>query len=144
MGKFRKYLVPVVASLALLVVLAGSGWIAYGSPVVAFRYIKGDRVMILNHVATVNTNSPKPLEMTSFRVINLSSTALKLTGAQTHCTCVLTEALPTTVPPWGHHDLEIAVHIRKRGELLAQPLTLFTDNGRIQRWPLLVRGSMSR
>lgn len=137
------WLVPSLSPVIMLAALAGWGLCSFGSVRVGFRVLSGERVIVHPMVATVEV-PPSELETeTMFRVYNLTGVPLRLTGAESHCTCFAPQGLPKTIPPGETYTFHVVVRSKGRGIRIDDALTLFTDHRGTQSLRLRVRGPAS-
>jgi len=110
--------------LLFLVALALYAFGSFGS---ALSYLKGDRLMVDSHLKSFGEVKQGQRPSLVFELTNTSNRSITILGAKTKCTCVLTENLPLSVPPWNRRSIKLAIKTDSRNGSIQEPVQLFTD-----------------
>jgi hypothetical protein len=74
------------------------------------------------------------------RVLNLSSSRMRLTGVYTSCSCILASELPVVVDGRGASTLRLTIHASGAEGRFTRQAVLYTDSKRSPQLPVVVSG----
>ena len=121
-------MIALALSIVLLGGSAGIGVHRFGSLSHTLAYARGVRLL-----ADEPTMDLGPMEAGSrmtfaFRLTNLTGRPIKLIGAQTSCSCMVVDDLPTTIPPLQSRAIPVGIEAPSQADMPASgSVRFFTD-----------------
>ena len=136
----RRLTITVAAAVLVLsmVVVAGS-W-RFGSFTAALDALSGFRLLVDSDAKSVGAVEPSGERVVAFQLSNRSDRPILLLGSQVSCSCLRGKPLPITIPSGGSRPYEVRFHAKPKLGIVAETLTLFTDDPQRPRLVLKVEG----
>ena len=129
----------------VLVFVVASYWL-FGSPSNALEYLSGRRLVVSPSSYDVGLGREGDLKPATFRVRNLGSRPVIITGGYTGytgCTCLRLGEYPVKIDAGRSVDLKFTMKLRSGVPTVAQDVVLYTDLVSQPAIPLQVTGRVS-
>ncbi len=126
----RDFSLALGTSAFLLVALALSAHVAFGSIRAGLNWLHGRHLFLENPVGEAWISSEyaeKPVQL-EFKVVNSSPKDVAIIGASSTCSCSIVNGLPLRVPAHGTAYGVLTVHLSSPGEGRSGTIDLFTDD----------------
>lgn len=94
-------------SAVLFCIFFGISHFFWGGPTYGLNYMRGERLVALHPVIDLGTLAPNSEATATFRLKNLTGSAIEIYGLKPDCSCISAKDLPMTVPAYGESPLEI-------------------------------------
>lgn len=105
----------------------------FGSYSIAFKYLRGERLILEPEVLVVKmSQSDSGHSVVNAEVFNYSDRSINILGANTSCSCVVTDQLPVTISAGGVFKLPITLHA-KPNQAVNESIVLYTDSPQHER-----------
>jgi hypothetical protein len=85
---------------------------------------------------------PGDVREMEFRVVNLSSSPVRLTGVHTSCSCILASSLPVVLDARGESTLRMTIHASGDEGDFTRQAVLYTDSKVSPELPITVVGKI--
>ncbi len=126
-GRFRTLTGILVLAASFLAAAAGVGYYWCGSLTSAIAFLRGDSLIPDAYLKSFGSTLVGSETEVRFRLWNRTGRVIRILGAKTSCTCLVTSELPRDVAPGGRTDLMVTVRAKKPGSL-SQSLQVITDD----------------
>ncbi|MEX0613970.1 MAG: DUF1573 domain-containing protein [Pirellulales bacterium] len=114
----------------------------FGTSEAAWALLRGEDVVVIPSTVHLGDCLPGDVKEIKFRVVNMSSAPVTLTGLYTSCSCILASSLPVTLEANGACKLRITVHSSGDRGNFTRRAVLYTDSPRSRHLPMVVTGTM--
>lgn len=118
----------VAVCVGLIAALAAAS-ATFGSIPSSFAYLRGDRLILRTATQSFGILEQGSKSFVTFELVNMTDRLVKLIGANSSCTCVVADDLPTSIPAGARKNLRIQVFLAADKEVgpINQTVTLYTD-----------------
>jgi Protein of unknown function (DUF1573) len=123
-----------------LVSIAAIALYVFGSFGAALAYFSGDRLIADAYSRSVGIVSVGEQHAVFFKIRNMSNQTVRIVGADSSCTCLVTDQLPVVLPPHGVFRLRIGVRPKSQPGQIAERVSLITDREGQQSLNLKISG----
>jgi hypothetical protein len=106
-------------------VVAGRHW--FGSTSSALAYLRGHRLIPDAYTKSFGAATTDERPSVNFLLTNWTEQPIKVLGANSSCTCLVTSDLPFVVPPKGRALLKVGARAKSRSGPYAERLRVITD-----------------
>lgn len=124
----RRMAVGLIGVAVLLAAVAGAGTLAFGSLDAAIAKLRGEPLGVTPAVLDFGHGKPGESLSTSVTVRNYTTEPVRLIGGTSDCSCLVTQDLPTTIPP--SESVSITVRLKVPGGTpgqMTRRVEVFTD-----------------
>jgi len=125
---FRKMLVVLLMTLALLTLGVGYGRYRFGSVPAALAYLRGERLLIDEPLQSISGVHPGSQIVVPYALTNLTGRPVKLVGMATSCSCSVIEELPIAIAAAETRMVAVTIKIAENRSDFSGSLQLFTDD----------------
>ena len=127
---FLPLLRPVLAILAIPVLLSVLIWLCLTDPPSLLAQLRGEAITVEPALADLGAATAGTRVSFTVRLINHTDHPIRIVGGTTTCACVTTAQLPITLPPRADHSIEIQVVFSGSPGRFQHRYWLYTDNPR--------------
>lgn len=128
----------------LLIVFYLLAWVRFGAAEAAWALLHGADIAVAPATVDLGECSPGEVKDLQFRVVNLSSARVTVTGIYTSCSCLLASSLPVTLEAQSAAVVCMKIHSsQSEGEFLRQAV-LYTDSQASPQLPIKMIGNINR
>ena len=128
------------AIMLILVYLVVWRWL--GAPEAAWALLRGEELVVIPAMVDLGDCLAGDVNELQFRVMNMSSSQVTLTGIYTSCSCILASSLPVVLDAGGATTLRMAIHSSGDQGRFTRQAVLYTDSELSPQLPILVTGTM--
>lgn len=115
----------VAAGISLLLIL---GIWCFGSSASALAYLRGDRLIPDTYTKSFGTVERGEICLLTFSLKNWTKQPIKVLGARSSCSCLVTSDLPAVIPPMGQLSLRVSAHAKNVPGPYFEHVRVFTDS----------------
>ena len=128
-----------VSAMTIAMLAAGAGIGVYwcGSLASTIAFLRGDSLIPDTYLKSFGSAPVESEAKVRFHLWNRSGRVVRILGAKTSCTCLVTSELPRDVPSSTWTELDVTIRTGKKPEIVSQGLQLMTDD-RLSAPPLLM------
>jgi hypothetical protein len=137
---WRWILRACIGAAFLLVAVYAIVWRWVGTPEAAWALLHGDEVAVIPATLDVGDCRAGDEKVLALRVVNLTSSPVRLTGVYTSCSCIVSSSLPAILEPRGESTLRLTVHATGERGRFARQAVLYTDSTASPQLLVLVVG----
>jgi hypothetical protein len=138
--RWRWMLIVCVGSAILSTAFFLTAWLWLGASEAVLAMLHGEAVVIIPATVELGDCLPGDERQMQFRVVNLSSSSVTLTGIYTSCSCLLASSLPMQLEARGASTLQLTVHASgDQGDFTRQAV-LYTDSDASPQLPIKLVG----
>jgi Protein of unknown function (DUF1573) len=121
------FLRPIVGGIVLSLLVLGAMSVVYRDPSAALAKLRGKSVEVTPLVLDIGKQPGGSEVVSSVRVANRSTVAVRIVGGSSDCSCIVTEKLPRTLQPGEEADLPVRVKLPKAVGAFHRQAYLWTD-----------------
>ncbi len=122
---------------------AGWAWYQTGSLSLIAPYLQGERLLFDPLHVVIDNAPPETVVERSVRVLNRSSSSVKLLGSQPSCGCITLDDFPITVPTGQDYTLTLKIGVPSDPGPFENSVKLFADLGGYDSTVLMISGTVN-
>jgi hypothetical protein len=131
---WRKRAMRWLATTTILVAIGFAslllgGIYQFGSAASALAYLRGDGLIPDAYTKSFGIAAGGEIRSLTFSLKNWTKQPIKVLGASSSCTCLVTSDLPAVVPPMGRLNLRVSARAKSGLGPYSERIHLFTDPG---------------
>jgi len=124
----------------MLIVVYLIVWRWLGTTDAAWALLHGEEIVVIPAAVDLGDCSPGDEQEMQFRVVNMSSSPVTLTGLYTSCSCILSSSLPVRLEARGESTLRMTIHSSEDEGSFTRRAVLYTDSKVSPQLPIVVTG----
>lgn len=133
-------LLAFVASAVILIVVFAVATRWLGLSEAARALLRGDELAVLPSTIDLGECTAADTKEIQFRVVNMSSSPVTLTGVYTSCSCIVVGSLPAIVKAGESFPLHMTVHPSETPGRFTRSAVLYSDSNVSPQLPVEVTG----
>ena len=142
-ASWRARVLRASASAAIiLIVVCGVLWRWLDSRAAALAFLRGDELVVIPSTADLGKCSTGDVREIEFRVINVSSSPITLTGVHTSCSCILVDSLPAKVEARASFPLHMTIHSPEVQGRFTRSAVVYTNSMASPQLPIELSGQV--
>ena len=140
----KRRLLAILRTVSLFAALTGltliGVWVKFGSPRIAVRYLRGERLILEPERIWLTDLDSEPVVVHA-EIRNYTAKPVRLVGASLRCTCVFAKELPATIPAGDTFRLPLQVHALPNKPEIDEMIAIYTDDPQRPQMRLRVVGT---